>query len=237
MLEELKKEVCRANLLLKEYGLVTLTWGNVSAISKDRKFVVIKPSGVGYHEMTADMMVVTDLDGHVVEGALRPSSDLDTHLVLYKNYDEIKAVVHTHSRWATATAQAECDLPCLGTTHADHFYGSVPCTRHLTEEEINGTYERNTGRVIVETFTEKEIDPSAVPAVLVCKHGPFTWGGTPEKAVENAVALEECAYMNYIGQSLTNNGIQPAPRALQDKHYFRKHGANAYYGQKQGDHI
>ena len=237
MLEELKKEVCCANLLLKEYGLVTLTWGNVSAISEDRKFVVIKPSGVNYNELTANMMVVTNLDGHIVEGELRPSSDLDTHLVLYKKYAEIKAVVHTHSRWATATAQAECDIPCLGTTHADHFYGSVPCTRHLTADEINGAYELNTGKVIVETLVTKKIDPAAVPAVLVCKHGPFTWGETPEKAVENAVALEECAYMRYIGQSLTNNNVLSAPRELQDKHYFRKHGANAYYGQKQGERV
>ena len=232
MLEELKNEVWHANLLLKEYGLITLTWGNASAISKDRKYVVIKPSGVSYSAMTADMMVVTDLDGNIVEGSLRPSSDLATHLELYRNYEEIGSVIHTHSRWATATAQAECDLPCLGTTHADHFYGAVPCTRHLTAAEIETDYELNTGKVIVETLNMRKIDPVAVPAILVCKHGPFVWGKTPEKAVENAVVLEECAYMNYISKQLSGESVAPAPQALQDKHYFRKHGANAYYGQK-----
>lgn len=232
MLEHLKNEVCRANLLLKEYGLITLTWGNVSAISEDNRFVVIKPSGVSYSEMSADMMVVTDLDGNVVEGDLRPSSDLATHLELYRNYPEICSVVHTHSRWATATAQAECGIPCYGTTHADHFYGTIPCTRHLTELEIKNDYERNTGKVIVETLKELDIDPMAVPAVLVCKHGPFTWGKTAEKAVENALVLEECAYMNFICNTLTNGKVSPAPQMLQDKHYFRKHGAGAYYGQK-----
>jgi L-ribulose-5-phosphate 4-epimerase len=232
MLELLKQEVCRANLLLKEYGLVTLTWGNVSAISEDRRYVVIKPSGVPYDRMTADMMVVTDLEGTVVEGNLRPSSDLATHLELYRNYSGIGAVVHTHSRWATATAQAERDIPCYGTTHADHFYGTVPCTRHLTEQEIQGAYERNTGLVIVETLQTLGIDPVALPAVLVCKHGPFTWGKTAEKAVENAVALEECAYMSYICSTLTGGSAASAPQELQDKHYFRKHGAGAYYGQK-----
>lgn len=232
MLEQLKQEVCRANLLLKEYGLITLTWGNASAISEDNRYVVIKPSGVSYDEMTADMMVVTDLEGNVVEGDLRPSSDLPTHLELYRNYPQIRSVVHTHSRWATATAQAEVGLPCYGTTHADHFYGTVPCTRHLTEQEIKTDYELNTGKVIVETFKELDLDPEAVPAVLVCKHGPFTWGKTAEKAVENAVVLEECAYMGYICATLPGGKPEPAPQVLQDKHYFRKHGAGAYYGQK-----
>lgn len=232
MLEQLKNEVCRANLLLKEYGLITLTWGNVSAISEDGKYVVIKPSGVSYSEMTADMMVVTDMEGRVVEGNLRPSSDLDTHLELYRNYPEIKAVVHTHSRWATATAQAETAIHCFGTTHADHFYGTVPCTRHLSEQEIKGDYELNTGKVIVETINGLNIDPMAVPAILVCKHGPFAWGKTPEKAVENALVLEECAYMSFISKMLTDGKVAPAPQELQDKHYFRKHGAGAYYGQK-----
>lgn len=232
MLEQLKNEVCRANLLLKEYGLITLTWGNVSGISDDGKYVVIKPSGVSYDAMTAEMMVVTDLEGNIVEGDLRPSSDLATHLELYRNYPQIKAVVHTHSRWATATAQAESDLPCLGTTHADHFYGAVPCTRHLTAEEIGTEYELNTGKVIVETLNGRSIDPMAVPAILVCKHGPFTWGTTPQKAVENAVVLEECAYMRFISKMMNDGAEMPAPQALQDKHYFRKHGANAYYGQK-----
>ena len=231
MLEQLKNEVCRANLLLKEYGLITLTWGNVSAITQDRKYVVIKPSGVRYEEMTPEMMVVTDLYGNVVEGSLRPSSDLDTHLELYRNYPEIGAVVHTHSRWATATAQAEIELACFGTTHADNFYGAVPCTRHLTAEEINGAYELNTGKVIVETLKERGIDPMAVPAILVCKHGPFAWGKTPEKAVENALVLEECAYMGFISKMLTGGEVAPAPQMLLDKHYFRKHGAGAYYGQ------
>lgn len=232
MLEQLKKEVCRANLLLKEYGLITLTWGNVSAISEDNRYVVIKPSGVSYSEMTADMMVVTDMDGNVVEGNLRPSSDLATHLELYRNYPKIRSVVHTHSRWATATAQAESGIPCYGTTHADHFYGTVPCTRHLTEQEIKNDYERNTGKVIVETLKELDIDPMAVPAVLVCKHGPFTWGTTAEKAVENALVLEECAYMSFICTTLAGGNASAAPQVLQDKHYFRKHGAGAYYGQK-----
>lgn len=232
MLENLKKEVYEANLKLKEYNLITLTWGNVSAISKDRKYVVIKPSGVDYAEMTADMMVVTDLKGNVVEGTLRPSSDLDTHLELYRNYPEIKSVVHTHSRWATATAQAERSIECYGTTHADSFYGTVPCTRHLTENEIKYDYELNTGRVIVETINNLKISPISVPAILVCKHGPFAWGETPKKAVENALVLEECAYMAYICKTLTNGDVSTAPQVLQDKHYFRKHGENAYYGQK-----
>lgn len=234
MLEKLKNEVYRANVLLKEYSLVTLTWGNVSAISEDNCYVVIKPSGVSYTEMTADMMVVTDLEGNVVEGDLHPSSDLATHLELYRNYPEIRAVVHTHSRWATATAQAEMGVPCYGTTHADHFYGTVPCTRHLNDQEIKNDYERNTGKVIVETLKELDIDPMAVPAILVCKHGPFTWGKNAEKAVENALVLEECAYMNFICTTLTSGNVSPAPQVLQDKHYFRKHGAGAYYGQKQG---
>ena len=231
MLEQLKKEVCEANLMLKEYGLITLTWGNVSAISDDNKYVVIKPSGVSYDKMTPEMMVVTDMEGNVVDGELRPSSDLDTHLELYRNYPEIRAVVHTHSRWATATAQAELPISCYGTTHADHFYGTIPCSRHLSAEEIAKDYELNTGKVIVETLNGLNIDPMAVPAILVCKHGPFTWGKNPVKAVENAVVLEECAYMSFISKMLNEN-VQPAPQELQDKHYFRKHGANAYYGQK-----
>lgn len=231
MLEQLKEEVYLANLKLKEYNLITLTWGNVSAISEDRQYVVIKPSGVDYGEMTAQHMVVTDLQGNVVEGSLRPSSDLHTHLELYRNYPQLKAVVHTHSRWATATAQAELPVDCYGTTHADSFYGQVPCTRHLTEDEIRYDYELNTGKVIVETFNTRNIDPMSVPAVLVCKHGPFTWGETPKKAVENALVLEECAYMAFICKTLTNGAVSPAPQALQDKHYFRKHGKDAYYGQ------
>lgn len=231
MLEQLKQIVCDANLKLKKYNLITLTWGNVSAVSEDRKYAVIKPSGVDYDEMTADMMVVTDIDGNVLEGNLCPSSDLATHLELYRSFPGVKSVVHTHSRWATATAQAECPVECYGTTHADSFYGKVPCTRHLTADEINTDYELNTGKVIVETFNDLKIDPISVSAVLVCKHGPFTWGATPQKAVENALVLEECAYMSYICKTLTDGSVSPAYQVLQDKHYFRKHGKNAYYGQ------
>lgn len=231
MLEQLKEKVCLANLKLKEYNLITLTWGNASAISTDGKYVVIKPSGVDYDKMTADSMVVTDLNGKVVEGNLNPSSDLDTHLEIYRNFPEIKSVVHTHSRWATATAQAECDIPCYGTTHADNFYGTIPLTRHLTKQEIESQYELNTGKVIVETFKTQGIDPMKIPAVLVRKHGPFSWGENTVKAVENALVMEESAYMAYIAKSLTNGMVDPAPQELLDKHYLRKHGKNAYYGQ------
>lgn len=231
MLEELKQKVLEANLKLVEYGLVVLTWGNASEISEDRKYVVIKPSGVSYATMTAEDMVVVDMDGNVVDGKLRPSSDLATHLELYKNFPSVKGVVHTHSRYAVAMAQAEKPLPCYGTTHADHFYGEVPCTRHLTDEEIRSAYELNTGKVIVETFRERGIDPEATPAVLVCKHGPFTWGSSAAKAVENALVLDETAHMAFIA-SVFDPEITPAPQYLLDKHYFRKHGANAYYGQK-----
>ncbi len=231
MLEQLKEKVCLANLKLKEYNLITLTWGNASAISADGKYIVIKPSGVDYDKMTADSMVVTDLNGKVVEGNLNPSSDLDTHLEIYRNFPEIKSVVHTHSRWATATAQAECDIPCYGTTHADNFYGTIPLTRHLTKQEIESQYELNTGKVIVETFKTQGIDPMKIPAVLVRKHGPFSWGENTVKAVENALVMEESAYMAYIAKSLTNGMVDPAPQELLDKHYLRKHGKNAYYGQ------
>ena len=233
MLEALKEKVCIANLKLKEYNLITLTWGNASAISEDGKYVVIKPSGVDYEKMTADVMVVTDLNGKVVEGYLNPSSDLDTHLEIYRNFPEIKSVVHTHSRWATATAQAECDIPCYGTTHADNFYGTIPLTRHLSKQEIESEYELNTGKVIVETFKKNNIDPMKIPAVLVRKHGPFSWGENTVKAVENALVMEESAYMAYIAKSLTAGKVEPAPQELLDKHYNRKHGKNAYYGQKK----
>ena len=231
MLEELKQEVCAANLRLVEYGLVVLTWGNVSAITPDRRYVVIKPSGVDYGAMRPEQMVVTDLDGRVVEGELRPSSDLMTHLELYRAFPAAGAVVHTHSRYAVALAQAEQDLPCYGTTHADTFYGPVPCTRHLTQREVEEAYERNTGLVIGETFRRRGIDPAAVPAVLVCKHGPFAWGPDCKKAVENALILEETARMALLTRQLDPQ-VPPAPQYLLDKHYFRKHGANAYYGQK-----
>jgi len=230
MLQQLKGQVCAANLALVKHGLVVLTWGNVSAISEDRKYVVIKPSGVDYGIMKPEHMVVVDLEGNIVEGELRPSSDLPTHLELYKAFEEVNSVVHTHSRYATALAQAERELICYGTTHADHFYGSVPCTRHLTEQEITEAYEKNTGKVIIETFAERDIDPMAVPAVLVCKHGPFTWGKNCQKAVENAVVLDETAHMALITEQF-NGGVKPAPDYLKDKHYFRKHGSGAYYGQ------
>ena len=230
MLEELKQEVLQANLKLVDYGLVILTWGNVSAITADRKYVVIKPSGVDYAVMKAEDMVVTDLDGNILEGTLRPSSDLDTHLAIYRAFPKVNAVVHTHSRYATALAQAERSLPCYGTTHADTFYGEVPCTRHLTAEEVEGDYEANTGLVIQETFRDK--DPEAVPAVLVRKHGPFTWGPNCRKAVENALILEETAHMALLTEQMSQRAAAPAPQYLQDKHYFRKHGPNATYGQK-----
>ena len=229
MLEQLKQEVCAANRKLVEYGLVVLTWGNVSAVTEDRKYVVIKPSGVDYAAMTPEQMVVVDLEGTVAEGELRPSSDLPTHLELYRAFPAVRSVVHTHSRYATAMAQAERSLPCYGTTHADTFYGEVPCTRHLTAQEVEEAYERNTGVVIAETFRNR--DPEAVPAVLVCKHGPFAWGGSCRKAVENALILEETARLALLTEQL-QPGVAPAPQYLLDKHYFRKHGANAYYGQK-----
>lgn len=231
MLEALKQEVFETNLNLVKHGLVILTWGNASAITPDRKYVVIKPSGVNYATMRADQMVVVDLDGNVVEGDLRPSSDLPTHLELYRRFDSVNAVIHTHSRYATAMAQAERDIPCYGTTHADHFYGSVPCTRHLTASEIEEAYELNTGKVIVETFQTRNLNPDAVPGVLVCKHGPFAWGKNSAKALENAVVLDEVARMALLTEQYAPN-VAPAPQHLQDKHYFRKHGANAYYGQK-----
>lgn len=230
MLKQLKEEVCAANLALVEHGLVLLTWGNVSAISEDRKLVVIKPSGVDYRTMTPDQMVITNLKGNIIEGDLRPSSDLPTHLELYKRFPGVNAVVHTHSTHATAMAQAEQDLPCYGTTHADTFYGSIPCTRPLTEAEVREAYEKNTGTVIAETFADRDIDPIAIPGVLVSKHGPFTWGTTCQKAVEHAVILEETARMALLTRQLDPH-TAPAPQYLQDKHYFRKHGTNAYYGQ------
>ena len=228
MLEELKQQVIKANLMLPEYNLVTSTWGNASGIDRERGLVVIKPSGVPYPKMTADDLVVVDLDGNIVEGDKNPSSDTPTHLELYRAFPECGGIVHTHSRWATIFAQAGRALDPMGTTHADYFYGAVPCTRPLTDAETGGEYEKNTGSVIAETF--KDIDPAAIPGVLVNGHGPFTWGPNAVKAAENAAVLEEIAFMNWHTLMLEPEK-GPVPKALLDKHYLRKHGANAYYGQ------
>lgn len=227
MLEKLKKQVLEANLFLKESGLVCLTWGNASGIDRDSGLVVIKPSGVSYATMTADDMVVLDLEGNRVEGELNPSSDAPTHLELYRAFPELGGVVHTHSTYATAFAQAGLEIPALGTTHADHFYGSVPCTAHMTLEEIDEAYELNTGKVIVRTF--EGLDPMAIPAVLVKSHGVFTFGKNAKQAAENALVTEETAKMAYL--TLTLNRSAKIGEGLLDKHYYRKHGANAYYGQ------
>lgn len=229
MLEALKQQVLEANLLLPKHGLITFTWGNVSGIDREKNLVVIKPSGVDYDTMTADDMVVVDLQtGERVEGELKPSSDTPTHLVLYRAFPGIGGIVHTHSRWATTFAQAGCMIPALGTTQGDYFYGGIPCTRLMTETEIKGDYEAETGNVIVETFAGK--DPEAIPAVLVHSHGPFAWGTDPINAVHNAVVLEEVAFMDFHAM-LLSPGVPPMQQELLDKHYLRKHGANAYYGQ------
>ncbi|MBR1780995.1 MAG: L-ribulose-5-phosphate 4-epimerase [Oscillospiraceae bacterium] len=230
MQEALKKEVYEANMLLPAYGLVTFTWGNVSGIDRERGLFVIKPSGVAYEELSPENMVVVDLEGNVVEGTLRPSSDTPTHLELYKAFPQLGGIVHTHSKWAAAWAQACRGIPCYGTTHADYFYGEIPCTRDLTAEEIEAGYEANTGRVIAETFAA--LDPVAVPGVLFSHHGPFTWGKDAEEAVHNAVVLETVAEMAANCERLNPNAT-PVPQVQLDKHYFRKHGANAYYGQKE----
>jgi len=230
ILNELKQEVYKANMLLPKYGLVTFTWGNVSAIDRESGIVVIKPSGVDYEIMQPEDMVVVDLQGNIIEGKYKPSSDLETHLELYRNINNIGSVVHTHSRWAASFAQSERGIPCYGTTHADYFFGMVPCTRMLTDTEIMDAYERNTGRVIVETFKMLGIDPIAMPGILVSKHGPFTWGANSAKAVENAAVLEEIASMACITENIAPE-IKAAPQRLLDKHYYRKHGPNAYYGQ------
>jgi len=227
MLEELKKRVFEQNIALVKHGLVVLTWGNVSAKDEKTGLVVIKPSGVPYDIMKAEDMVVVDLDGNIVEGGYRPSSDLPTHLYLYKQYTTLGGIVHTHSTYATAFAQSGREITAYGTTHADAFYGNVPCARELTDEEIDEAYERNTGKVISEVVTDVE----AIPAILVKNHGVFTWGSTPEKAVEYAVTLEEVAKMALLTEQL--NGETPRIKQhLLDKHYFRKHGKNAYYGQE-----
>jgi len=229
MLEQLKEKVFKANLQLVEHGLVIFTWGNVSGFDPESRLVVIKPSGVDYDAMTADDMVVVDLDNRVVEGSLRPSSDTPTHTFLYKQFPQLGGIVHTHSTYAVAWAQACRSIPALGTTHADHFYGPIPCTRVLTADEVEQAYEHNTGKVIVETFSD--IDPIAVPAVLVANHGPFAWGSTPEKAVYNAVVLEQVAKMAFLTTQLGNDN--PIASYILNKHYQRKHGKNAYYGQNK----
>lgn len=230
MLERLKEEVLKANLLLPKHGLVTFTWGNVSGIDREKGLVVIKPSGVEYDVMTAEDMVVVDLkSGEVVEGKWKPSSDTPTHLALYNAFEGLGGIVHTHSRWATSFAQAGVGVMPLGTTQGDYFYGEIPCTRPMTKEEIGGEYEKETGNVIIETFEGK--NPEEIPAVLVFSHGPFAWGNSPMEAVHNAVVLEEISFMNYHAISI-NPSVKPMQRELLDKHYLRKHGENAYYGQK-----
>lgn len=229
MLEDLKQRVYEANMMLPQYGLVTFTWGNVSEIDPETKLVVIKPSGVEYAAMKAEDMVVVNLDGEIVEGELNPSSDTKTHLELYKKYPQMTAVVHTHSRHATLWAQSCRGIQAYGTTHADYFYGEIPCTRLLTAEEIAGDYEKETGTVIIERFGDA--NPMDVPAVLVASHGPFTFGPNAKKAVENSVVLEEVAYMALHTEALGNT--KSMQQELLDKHYLRKHGANAYYGQKK----
>ncbi|AMO80681.1 L-ribulose-5-phosphate 4-epimerase [Obesumbacterium proteus] len=231
MLEQLKQQVLDANLALPKHHLVTFTWGNVSAIDRESGRVVIKPSGVEYEGMQAADMVVVDLaSGHVVEGNKKPSSDTATHLALYRAFPHIGGIVHTHSRHATIWSQAGLDLPAWGTTHADYFYGTIPCTRLMNKDEIEGDYEHETGEVIIETFAQRDIDPMQVPAVLVHSHGPFAWGSNAADAVHNAVVLEECAYMGIFSRQLMPE-IDSMQRALLDKHYLRKHGATAYYGQ------
>ncbi len=231
MLEELKVSVYKANMELPRYGLVTFTWGNVSAIDRESGLLVIKPSGVEYDRLTPEDMVVVDLNGKKVEGHFNPSSDTATHVELYKAFPQIGGIVHTHSSYATSWAQAGRSIPCYGTTHADYIYGEVPCVRCLNAEEIADGYEENTGHLIVNEFKRMGKDPVAVPAVLCKNHGPFTWGKDAAEAVHNAVVLEEVAKMAYRAESI-NREILPAPQELQDKHYFRKHGANAYYGQR-----
>lgn len=230
MLEDLKQKVYEANMLLPKYGLVTFTWGNVSAIDTESGLFVIKPSGVDYEKMTPADMVVMDLQGNKVEGDLRPSSDTPTHLELYKAFPEIGGIVHTHSSYATSWAQAGRSIPCYGTTHADYIYGEVPCLRCLTKEEIDEAYEENTGHLIVSEFQRMNKEVMAVPAVLCKNHGPFAFGKDAMDAVHNAVVLEEVAKMAYRTETI-NPKVAPAPQELQDKHYYRKHGANAYYGQ------
>ena len=231
MLKKLKEQVWKANLLLPKHNLVTFTWGNVSGVDRKRNLMVIKPSGVEYESMTPEDMVVVSLEtGERVEGKWKPSSDTDTHVALYNAFPELGGIVHTHSRWATSFAQAGQGIPAYGTTQGDYFYGEIPCTRLMTPEEIQGDYERETGNVIVETFRTRQLDPMQIPAVLVHSHGPFAWGTDAENAVHNAVVLEECAFMALHARML-NPELPPMQQELLDKHYLRKHGEHAYYGQ------
>ncbi len=232
MLEELKKRVYEANMLLPKYGLVTFTWGNVSGVDREKGLFVIKPSGVEYDRLTPEDMVVMSLDGKQVEGDLNPSSDTKTHLVLYNRFPKIGGIVHTHSSWAVSWAQAGRNIPCYGTTHADYIYGDIPCARNLTREELDEDYEKNTGEVIASLFETEKIDYEAVPCVLCRNHGPFAWGKDPAGAVHNAVVLEEVAKMAARTKWLDPE-VKEAPAYLQDKHYLRKHGPGAYYGQKK----
>lgn len=231
MLETLKQAVWAANMELPRRGLVVYTWGNVSGIDREKGLVVIKPSGVEYEQLTPEKLVVLDLDGHIVEGELNPSSDTKTHLELYKAFPALGGIVHTHSPYAAAWAQAGEDIPCYGTTHADYFYGPVPCTRGLTKEELDEDYEKNTGKVIVETFTGRGIDPVHVPAVICRSHGPFAWGKTAAEAVYHATVLEEVAKMALLTRQVKRDA-EPVPTHVVEKHFMRKHGPNAYYGQK-----
>ncbi len=231
MLEELKQIVCKANLELPRHGLVTFTWGNVSGVDRERGLLVIKPSGVEYAGMTAEDMVVVSLEtGERVEGKWKPSSDTATHVALYNAFPKLGGIVHTHSRWATTFAQARRDIPALGTTHADYFYGAIPCTRLMTPEEISGEYEKETGNVVIETFQRRGIQAEQIPGVLVASHGPFAWGKDPMDAVHNGVVMEEVAFMALNALQL-NPALGPMQQELLDKHYLRKHGKNAYYGQ------
>ncbi len=231
MYEQLKQRVLDANLLLPTYGLITFTWGNVSEIDREHGVVAIKPSGVSYDDMKVEDIVVVDLEGNVVEGSLKPSSDLMTHLAFYKAWPLVNGVVHTHSRWATSFAQAGLGIPAFGTTQADYFYGEIPCTRMMTNDEIHGAYEIETGNVIIETFAQRQINPVDVPAVLVHSHGPFAWGKDGFDAVHNAVVMEECAAMAFTTMQLQQGNAEVMQQELLDKHFKRKHGPNAYYGQ------
>ena len=229
MLQKLKEEVCKANLDLVKHGLVVFTWGNVSGIDRKNGLVVIKPSGLSYKNMKPDDMVVVDLEGKLVDGKLKPSSDTPTHLVLYKSFKDIGGVVHTHSTYATGWAQSGRDISCYGTTHADYFFGSIPCTPEMKREQIRTSYEAQTGEHIVQTFLSGNFDPEKMPAILVNQHGPFVWGKSPDQAVNNAIVLEEVARMAFINETLGNK--KPISKDLLDKHFLRKHGKDAYYGQ------